>query len=237
MPNNYFQFKQFTIHQEHSAMKVGTDGVLLGAWAHGEEATHILDIGTGTGLIALMLAQRTHALIDAIELDEAAYREALHNVAQSPWPEKIQVHHTSFQEFAAQAAPNCDLVVCNPPFFKHSLKASSEQRTKARHTDTLTTAELFSGVQGLLAPNGRFEVIIPAENLTEYKQSAAQHLCFLNHLLWIKPTPQKPAKRVLCSFSKTPFPLIDEILVIESGGRHVYSAEYQMLTRDYYLNL
>ncbi len=235
MAYNYFQFKQFTILQEHSAMKVGTDGVLLGAWAHGEQATHILDIGTGTGLIALMLAQRSNALIDALELDEAAYHEARHNVAQSPWPERINIWHGSFQDFAKQAAPSYDLVVCNPPFFNHSLKASSEQRTKARHTDTLTTTDIFSGVQGLLTPNGRFEVIIPAENLTAYKQSVAQHQCYLNHLLWIKPTPEKDAKRVLCSFSKTPFPLNEETLIVESGGRHIYSEEYKKLTKDFYL--
>jgi tRNA1Val (adenine37-N6)-methyltransferase len=235
MSNNYFQFKQFTIHQQQSAMKVGTDGVLLGAWAHYKKVSRILDIGTGTGLIALMLAQRCSAEIDAIELDEAAYYEAVQNAKNSPWPSQINVWKQSFQEFANHCQNSYDLLVCNPPFFKHSLKASSEQRTIARHSDSLNASELFPGIQKLLALSGKFDVIIPTDNLPEYCIEAEKNSLHLNQLLWVKPTPEKSAKRVLCSFSKTKLPLKEKTLVVESGGRHVYSEEYKKLTCNFYL--
>lgn len=235
MPNNYFQFKQFTIRQEHAAMKVGTDGVLLGAWAHGEQATRLLDIGTGTGLIALMLAQRSTAQIDALDIDPLACKEAQQNVEASPWSERITIINRAVQKYAATCAHRYDLIVSNPPFFQQSLKAATAERTQARHTDNLPVEELFASVVNLLAPKGAFEVIIPAEALAQYKQLATQYQLHNNRLLWVKPTPDKTAKRVLCSFSKTSFPLNEETLVIESGGRHVYSEEYKKLTRDFYL--
>lgn len=216
-------------------MKVGTDGVLLGAWAHVPSQGSVLDIGTGTGLIALMLAQRSKARIDAVELDEAACFEAIKNVNLSPWPENIRIHQASFQEFGAKNATSYDLIVSNPPFFNRSLKALTGQRTKARHTDTLSCQELFSGVQKLLTLQGKFEVIIPVENLPEYRNEAEKNQLFLNQVLWVKPTPDKPAKRVLCSFSKTKKVFVEETLVVESGGRHVYSEKYTRLTKDFYL--
>lgn len=235
MPNNYFQFKQFTIRQEHTAMKVGTDGVLLGAWAHGEQARRILDIGTGTGLIALMLAQRFAAQIDALDIDPTACKEAQQNVEASPWSERITIINRAVQEYAATCSNPYDLIVSNPPFFQQSLKAATAERTKARHTDNLPVEELFASVVKLLAPKGAFEVIIPAESLAQYKQLAAQHKLYNNQLLWVKPTPDKAPKRVLCSFSFTQSSLQEVALVIESGGRHVYSEEYLKLTRNFYL--
>ena len=235
MPNNYFQFKQFTIHQEHSAMKVGTDGVLLGAWAHGEQAKRMLDIGTGTGLIALMLAQRFTAQIDALEIDPTACKEAQQNVEASRWSERITIINRAVQEYAVTGAHHYDLIVSNPPFFQQSLKAATAERTQARHTDNLHVEELFASVVKLLAPKGAFEVIIPAKSLAQYKQLAAQYQLHNNRLLWVKPTPDKAPKRVLCRFSFTQSSLHEDILVIESGGRHIYSEEYLKLTRDFYL--
>lgn len=235
MANNYFQFKQFTIHQQYSAMKVGTDGVLLGAWAHCEKASKILDIGTGTGLVALMLAQRSKAMIDAIEIDKTACQEAMKNIVQSPWPEKIQVHHSSFQEFAQTTSQTYDLIVSNPPFFQQSLKAATSERTHARHDDALPVADLFAGAKKLLATHGIFTVIIPIDILNNYKQEACINGLYLDELLWVKPTPAKAPKRVLCAFSKSELPLKEETLIVESGGRHVYSDAYKRLTRDFYL--
>jgi tRNA1Val (adenine37-N6)-methyltransferase len=197
----------------------------------------MLDIGTGTGLNALMLAQRSTAQIDALDIDPSSCKEAQQNVEASPWSERITILNRAVQEYAATCFHRYDLIVSNPPFFQQSLKAATAERTQARHTYNLPVEELFASVVKLLAPGGAFEVIIPAESLAQYKQLAAQYKLFNNRLLWIKPTPDKTAKRVLCSFSKTPFPLNEETLVIESGGRHVYSAEYLKLTRDYYLNL
>jgi tRNA1Val (adenine37-N6)-methyltransferase len=216
-------------------MKVGTDGVLLGAWAHGKQASRILDIGTGTGLIALMLAQRFAAPIDALEIDPTACKEAQQNVEASPWSERITIINRAIQKYAVTCSHRYDLIVANPPFFQQSLKAATAGRTQARHTYNLPVEELFASVVQLLAAGGAFEVIIPAESLAQYKQLATQYQLFNNRLLWVKPTPQKAPKRVLCRFSFTQSSLHEDILIIESGGRHIYSEEYLKLTRDYYL--
>lgn len=235
MANNYFKFKQFTILQEKAAMKVGTDGVLLGAWADIENTKSILDIGTGTGLIALMLAQRSNANIDAIEIDEAAFTEACYNIEQSAWTENINIYHTSLQEYAISSQNKYDLIVSNPPFFDNSLKANDISRTTARHTDSLSTNDLFLGATNLLTKKGKFEVVIPTDRYERYKLSAVEYNLFCNRVLYIKPTPQKPPKRVLLSFSNENNNLIEETLVIEEFGRHQYSEKYKKLTQDFYL--
>ncbi len=235
MANNYFNFKQFTIRQEKSAMKVGTDGVLLGAWANCSNAKSILDIGSGTGLIALMLAQRSSASIHGIEIDEAAFTEACYNTKQSPWSEKVTMHHTSLQEYATTSQNKYDLIVSNPPFFENSLKADVEARTTARHSDSLSTAELFAGVTSLLNENGKFAVVIPADNMDLYKKAAKQSNLFCISILHIKPTPQKPPKRVLMEFRKKYCKLAEETLIVEEFGRHQYSDKYKQITREFYL--
>ena len=149
-----FRFKQFTIHQDACAMKVGTDGVLLGVLADVTAATHLLDIGTGTGLVALMLAQRNPSMsIDAIEIDSKAAKQAAENVAQSPWPQ-IRVHCAALQTYTANQPYN--LIVSNPPYFVNSLKAPKAARTTARHTDSLSFNELVEGVDRLLSPAGHW---------------------------------------------------------------------------------
>ncbi len=235
MANNYFKFKQFTILQEKSAMKVGTDGVLLGAWANIENTKSILDIGTGTGLIALMLAQRCNAIVDAIEIDKAAFSEAYCNTEQCPWSERISIHHNSLQEYALNSKNKYDLIVSNPPFFDNSLKADKECRTTARHTYTLSTKELFTSIITLMKKNGIFSVIIPNDKLQQYKLEAENNNLYCNSIVYIKPTPEKPPKRVLIEFSQEKNKFTEDSLIVEEFGRHQYSYKYKQLTKEFYL--
>ena len=176
-------------------MKVGTDGVLLGALADVTAATHLLDIGTGTGLVALMLAQRNPSMsIDAIEIDSKAAKQAAENVAQSPWPQ-IRVHCTALQTYTANQPYN--LIVSNPPYFVNSLKAPKAERTTARHTDSLSFNELVAGVDRLLSPSGKFWVILPADEQTNFCQLAQEKGLYPYRLIHVHPRAEKPAKRTL----------------------------------------
>lgn len=235
MANNYFKFKQFTIIQDKAAMKVGTDGVLLGAWVNCIDIKKALDIGTGTGLIALMIAQRSNADIDAIDIEENACTEAKTNIAASSWSNRINIFHNSIQEFSKLINKKYDLIVSNPPFFDNSLKAGYNERSTARHTDTLSTSELFNSVKKMLNHNGRFAVVIPSDKIQQYFSKAENENLNCNKLLWIKPTPAKQAKRVLLEFSFNQSKLNESELIVEKYGRHKYSEEYKELTKDFYL--
>ncbi len=234
MPNNYFQFKQFTIYQDLAAMKVGTDGVLLGAWANLNNATKILDVGTGTGLIALMLAQRNSiAQIDAIEIDKHAYKQALINFTKSPWNDRVNGILSDFQTY--KNPTKYDLIVSNPPYFNNALKNDCSKKSTARHTDSLSYDELIHCAAQLLTDNGLFCVILPANERISFENMAKDNNLFLNKLLNVKPTPNKPFKRVLMEFSFINKKLIEETLIIEEFGRHQYSDAYKQLTKDFYL--
>ena len=172
MSNPYFQFKQFTVWHDKCAMKVGTDGVLLGAWASVRNAHKILDVGTGTGLVALMLAQRSlpDADIVALEIDKAAAGQAGENVARSPWKERIEVVQADFRNY--QSSDKFDVIVSNPPYFVDSLECPDQQRNAARHNDSLTYEELLEGVAGLLAEDGAFTIVIPTDVADRVKMTA-----------------------------------------------------------------
>ncbi len=230
-----FKFKQFTIMQQLSAMKVGTDGVLLGAWANCTGTKNILDIGTGTGLIALMLAQRCKAFIDAVEIDNAAYTEALLNVQNSPWPNRVNIINMPIQNYAHTCNKKYCLIVSNPPFFENSLICPDNQKTTARHTQNLTPDNLLLIVNMLLNNNGTFNVIIPATAYNTYINTAKTYNLFCNTVLWVVPTPATPAKRALISFSRKQTVIAQNQIIIEDKGRHGYSDEYIALTKDYYL--
>ncbi len=234
MANNYFQFKQFKINQSRAAMKVGTDGVLLGAWASCSGAQRILDIGTGTGLIALMLAQRYTAMIDALEIDEAAMADAKENIQQSPWSERIKLYPTALQHFSP--AEKYDALVSNPPYFKDSLKAPDAARTRARHSDTLSLEELVVRSVKLLQPAGKLHLVLPYEALEELQIDAAKAGLYLVRICRVKPTPSKSFKRVLLTLAMQADPCVEEELILEEFGRHQYSQAYKDLTRDFYLN-
>lgn len=230
-----FQFKQFTVHQDRCGMKVGTDGVLLGAWAEGGK--HILDIGTGTGLIALMLAQRCpEAEIIGVELDEQASLQAQENVTMSAFAQQVKIENMPIQQFSKQQLlhSHFNAIVSNPPFY-HSLKSKSNERTMARHTETLTFKELFQAVNLLLAPNGCFSTVIPTEELDTFMSEAYIYGLFVSRLFMVKTVETKKPKRCLISFVKQK-PLrfkTEEVTIKNAEGE--YTPWYVQLTGDFYL--
>lgn len=236
MPNPYFSFKQFTVYQDKCAMKVGIDGVLLGAWTVVGNAATILDVGTGTGLIALMLAQRSSARITAIDIEAEAVDQALENVENSAWKDRISVMQKSLQEFSVQTTERFDLIVSNPPYFNHSLKTPSESRTIARHTDSLSHAELIENSLKLLSPEGRICLILPvreAEDCLQLAQSLGLHC---SRKVQVFPKPEVPAKRLLIELKANVCDTIESDILIEES-RHVYSPAFAELCRDFYLKL
>lgn len=224
-----FQFKQFTIQQELCAMKVGTDGVLLGAWAQGGQ--RILDAGTGTGVIALMMAQRyPEALVTAIDIDEGAVRQVQENVAQSPFVGRVRVVKEAMQEFDGVNGLNggYDAIVSNPPFFIDSLAAPDEQRNMARHTTTLTYAELMQAAYRLLSDDGELSVVVPFDYRKRMEDEAIFVGFFPSRVCAVKTTERKPAKRYLLAFRKHPCTCQQEQLTIGSEA-------YRQLTQEFYL--
>lgn len=234
MGGDQFQFKQFTIIQDRCAMKVGTDGVLLGAWTNPKGARRILDIGTGTGLIALMLAQRSQAEIDAVEIDLAACLQARENVARSPWFQRITVHHCRLQDYTPPAEQLYDLLVANPPFFTNVYKAANPTRSLARHDDQLTLSDLLESADRLLTKEGRLTVIYPSTAINLCHKLVQKQGFFCNQTVWIKPTPYSPPKRVLMEISRSSFSHGDAEITIEKS-RHIYTSEFIDLVREFYL--
>lgn len=228
-----FKFKQFSIHHNNTGMKVGTDGVLLGAWISIREG-NILDIGTGTGLIAIMLAQRSKkTLIDALEVEDEAYKQAKENIAACNWKNRISTHHIPAQNF--KPTTKYDLIISNPPFFLASTKAPNEERNTARHTDSLSFDDLIASVIRLLNSDGIFSLILPINEAELFTDLATTQHLFLNKKCVIKPNPTKSAKRVLMEFSFSKTDIVSEELTIETATRHQYTKEYISLTQDFYL--
>lgn len=234
--NHYFQFKQFRIEQHRSAMKVGMDGVLIGAWADVSSAGSILDVGAGTGLIALMAAQRRPgASVEAIEIDSEAYEECLCNVKQSPWPDRVKVTLSSFQEFVESSGQRYDLIISNPPYFTNGLKAPKSSRSQARHDDSLPLEELIAGIARLLSPHGKAALILPVENLSELKKRVSMNGLFFSRICHVKPNPQKPVFRVMVEITSNECLCREEELMIEYEKHFDYTPQYRALTRDFYL--
>ena len=234
MANSYFQFKQFTVWHDKCAMKVGTDGVLLGAWTSVDGAQRILDIGTGTGLVALMLAQRSRAFIIALEIDGAAVGQAMENVSHSPWQDRIEVVEADFRHYTSTTL--FDVIVSNPPYFADSLKCPDRQRNTARHDNELTYEDLLEGVSRLLSATGEFTVIIPADVSEKVKEIALDYSLYPYKQLNIITTPGLSPKRCLITFKFQNQKCLTENMVIELA-RHEYSPEYIELTKDYYLKM
>ncbi len=230
-----FYFKQFSLSDEGCGMKIGTDGVLLGSVAAQYPARRLLDIGTGCGLIALMLAQKFPGQITAIDIDPNAISLARENVANSPWPEKVRVREISFQDFVKTTAKKYSLLVCNPPYFHDSLHSPCKKRSLARHSQGLPQQVMLEGVRQVIEPEGIFVLILPFEQEKDFIQKAKGVSLFLKRRIRVKPTPEKIPSRVIMVFGLKPAEtVIEEELVIEAGGRHQYSAKYKALTRDYY---
>jgi tRNA1Val (adenine37-N6)-methyltransferase len=230
-----FQFKQFKIHQDKTAMKVGTDGVLLGAWADCEEATHILDIGTGTGLISLMLAQKNKsAQITAIEIDKDAARQAMQNVNESSWQERITVIQTSLQDF--ETSKKFDLVVSNPPFFNNTFKAEDNARNQARQIVSLSFDKLLKRTASLLTESGKASFILPFSEKENFIDLAKEQQLFLNKILYVKGNVNTEIKRILVTFSFKETTIEEETISIEIS-RHNYTQEYIELVQDFYIKM
>ena len=237
MESKPFQFKHFSIVQDRCAHKVGTDGVLLGAWVKVTESDlHILDIGAGSGLIALMLAQRSTAktIIDAVEIGPDDIQQARENVSRSPWPGKIKLHHTAVQNFFP--VNHYDLIVSNPPYFEKSLLPPDKHRTLARHTHTLPFRDLLSNASRLLTEKGRLAVILPfTEGLKVIELARKEQLNILRKT-GFRSRAEKPVERLLLEFSReTCVAQESELTVFDK--ENTWSEEYKRITRDFYLRI
>lgn len=233
MSNSYFKFKQFTVYQDRCAMKVGTDGTLLGAWTDVAESHSILDIGTGTGLIALMLAQRSLDVhITAIDIDMDSVVQAKSNVALSSWSNRIHVLCSSLQHFTGGCF---DTIVSNPPYFVNSLKCPNGHRTLARHTASLSYKDLFQSVTRLLSDDGEFSVIIPFDCCDQMNSEAALAGMFLSRSFAVHSVPSKNVRRYLLSYKKHQSEQIEKADVCIEDGCHNRSVWYKKMTEDFYL--
>lgn len=231
-----FHFKKFSIDDSTAAMKIGTDAVLLGAWTLCSDETRILDIGTGSGILALMIAQRTKAIIDAIEIDSNAANLAQKNVRLSPWPDQIQIFNSSIQDFSVKTNNKYSLIISNPPFFTDSLKAPDKARNIARHNDTLPVKDLLEITSKLLTEHGKAAFIIPADAIGNWTIEASNLILYPACITRVKSTLTHSPHRVMVVFTKnkTPEILENEISIYSSKG--IYTEEYRELTRDFYLN-
>jgi tRNA1Val (adenine37-N6)-methyltransferase len=232
-----FQFKQFKIKQDYCAAKVGTDAVLIGAWASPEENTkNILDIGTGSGVIALMMAQKCNASITAIDIDQSAYEQAKENSASSLWKDRIEVLNTSLQDFSNKCDKQFDLIVSNPPFFNSVGHAENTSRSIARNTHQLPFEDLAKNAAKLLKQDGQFYVVLPTTEALQFKKIAEAAGLVLTKLLRVQTKPD-PAfeKRHLMMFQKSAYLYSEEVLIIESSEHLDYSEAYKELTKDFYL--
>ena len=238
MSNPWFQFKQFTVWHDRCAMKVGTDGVLLGAWADLENAGSILDVGTGSGLIALMAAQRNpKANITAIDIEESAVIQADENFKRSPWADRLIARHASLEEFAMSTEMTFDAIVSNPPYFQQSLHSPDKTRTLARHTSHLSPEALLSNCCKLLSGSGTIHLILPITEGNQLVDKALEYNLFCIHKTVVYPTPLSAPKRLLISLQTTEKPLLTDTLIIETGGRHQYSNDFTRITQSFYLKL
>jgi tRNA1Val (adenine37-N6)-methyltransferase len=234
-----FNFKQFSIEQDRCAMKGGTDGVVLGAWTPIENnPLSILDIGSGTGIIALMLAQRSNTeQIDALEIDGNAYEQAVGNFENSPWSDRLFCFHAGLDEFIEEPEDEYDLIVSNPPFYSEDYKTECDQRDLARFQDAMPFEDLIEAAALLLSENGIFSVIIPFKEEEKFLALANEYELYPVKITRVKGTPTSVIKRSLLAFNRNAIAIIptDELTI--EIARHVYTPEYIELTKDFYLKM
>ncbi len=236
MASGSFQFKTFTIHQQKVAFKVGTDSVILGAWAEMNNAKTLLDVGTGSGLLALIMASKFPELtITAVEIDAESAAEAEQNCRESPFHHRIQIVGDDFKSWAKSQSPKCfDAIISNPPYFNNDLKNPDQRKSAARHTSTLNFSELAVGVSHLLKKQGLFYVILPAEQFDFFSQCALGASLYLSKKLYIKNKPSGNVIRVAGCFAKSENEIIESSLSIRNDN-HQYSEDYIHLTKDLYI--
>lgn len=239
MPNDYFHFKQFTIHQQNVAMKVGTDSVLLGAWTkvNTKKSARALDIGVGSGILSIMLAQRAANIqIDGVEVDKLAFTQAQENVNLCPWADRINLYNENFQNFSDSHQKVYDLIISNPPYFIQSLNSPNEQRNTARHSDSLSQEDLLKGILNVMKPDGQFSVVFPVNEGLSFIQKAEREGLYCNRKTSVKANSQKKVKRLLLEFSRIKTAIEETQLCIDTGIRYQHSLEYIELTKEFYLN-
>lgn len=233
--DHQFHFKQFSIRHDRSGMKIGTDAVLLGAWTDVKNATRVLDIGSGTGVIALMIAQRTEAFVkvEAIEIDEFAFADADENFNSSPWKDRLKLHHESIHNFTTNST--FDLIVSNPPYFQNSYKPPDPKRGIARHTDNLSFEGLLTAAKRLLSLEGRLSVILPFTEGLEFILLADRFGFYCSRKWSFRTRREKPIERWLLEFSTSKV-IVDEgeLLLLEYEN---WSDQYKNLTREFYLKI
>ncbi len=227
-----FNFKQFSISHAQS-FKVGTDGVLLGCWADIEQAENILDIGTGSGLIALVIAQRSlpNCEITGIEKDLESFEEAQQNAKKSPWGNRVSIVNDSIQNLETEPF---DRIISNPPYFNNSTKSGNSKKDQARHTDTLTFEDLWKSVKRLSHLNTKFSVVLPTVEAEIFTKMAEDYNFFLTRLTKVKTKKEKPIERHLMSFERNNKALVTNELIIQKGGRNEYTEDYILLTKEFY---
>jgi tRNA1Val (adenine37-N6)-methyltransferase len=231
-----FLFKQFAIHQDRCTMKVGTDGVLLGAWVDVSGVRNALDIGAGSGIIAIMLGQRApEAHIHAVEIEREAFDQAQANMQQAPWSDRLAIFHTAIQNYAAQHNGKYDLIVSNPPFFSGGTFSHQADRNSVRHTVKLPHGDLLAAVRTLLHDEGRFGVVLPYIEGLRFQELARSYKLYASKILEVRPKQAKPVERLLMQFEKQERePQLDE-LVIQHDGPNEWTEAYQALTGAFYL--
>lgn len=231
--NPYFKFQQFTVYHDKCAMKVGTDGTVLGAWVDVSDAHFALDVGAGTGLLALMMAQKNKNLIvDAIDIEDGAVLQAGENIERSPFADRINVEQIALQDFNGERL--YDVIVSNPPFFTETLKSPDKQRAVARHADSLPAEDLIRFSADRLTEKGSLSVIYPFEYKSMVLELGVKYKLYPKRITTLYSTPQSEPKRILIELSKIEGEIKEDNLIIELE-RHVYSGEFKELVRDFYL--
>ena len=237
MRYSYFRFKQFVIHQERSSMKVCTDSCILGAWTAVQlkNVKTILDIGTGTGLLPLMLAQKSESIIDAIESDRESAGQARENVQLTPWSDRIHIIEGDVREFIGE--DRYDWIITNPPFFESDLRSPERKKNEAKHDESLTLGQLITAIGKNLKPDGHFSILLPHHRTVYFENLASANGFFLLRKLEVRQSPHHTAFRSICLFGyqKPPETISETLIIIEKDG--TYSEEFTSIMRDYYLNI
>lgn len=239
MPNSFFQFKQFTIHHDRCAMKVTTDACLFGAWCAQElqkepVGGNLLDVGTGTGLLSLMIAQKSIRLIDALEIDDDAAKQAEENIKASPWKDNITIHHSDALNFCY--AKKYDVVISNPPFYENELESRNAAKNKAHHGHALRLQEMLALIKKLLKPDGKFLLLLPYKRISEIKKTFEMNQVFIQKELIVSPSATHAPFRLFVHGSLQPALKETASLAIKNE-QNLYTSDFVSLLKDYYLYL
>ncbi len=236
MANSWFQFKEFKINQDKTAMKVGVDGVLSGAVSHLSRSMNVLDIGAGTGLLSLMAVQRSDAQVTALEIEKNAFNQCVENIKLNKQEDRITALNVSFQDYYKECKEKFDFIICNPPFFNNSFKSPDEKRNIARHSHLLPKEELIKGVSEILIKNGIFSVILPFESELIFEQMCNNYGLFCRYKLIISPRENKKPNRIIIEFSGEKEEILIENIAIRENDTNQYTKAYKKLTKDFYLH-